>query len=278
MEDDKQRTLSQVKKELNEQKDADHDAYREGKAAAKAQRKEGYKQTLGDYRHLKLQRKADKRAAKEALLASERQARKVRRQDPQAWEDYKALRKKYHQDKREAHTAYRFLHRQAHKVHAAYHEAYHNEHLALQRQARKDRALAKEIRDTAKEFWRVYGMHRYPLMADIFDLAEEDRAEPNSRTPFSGQIRVEKDIVYKTVDGEELKMDVYYPLLPSDKPCPCVMDVPGGGWMIHNRPRGTVTPACMPPWAPWWRSSITGCAPRSFSPTISSTVSTPTTT
>ncbi|MBO4534838.1 MAG: alpha/beta hydrolase fold domain-containing protein [Clostridia bacterium] len=237
MEDDKQRTLSQVKKDLREQKETDHDAYREGKRQAKATRRAGIAAELEEARQIKLQRKADKQAAKEALLEHERKARKARREDPQAWEDYLVHRKQYKKDKRESNSAYRFLHRQAHKVHAAYHEAYANEHLALQREARTNRSLRREIRDTAKEFWRVYGMHRYPLMADIFDLAEEDRAEPNSRTPFSGQIRVEKDIVYKTVDGEELKMDIYYPLFPSDSPAPCVMDVPGGGWMIHNRPR-----------------------------------------
>ena len=241
--DDKEqnRTLSQVKRELEEQTKDGQDRYKEGKRQAKRTRKEVASEVRTEYRHVRLQRKADKKAAKRRLIEAKRSLRLTKRSDPQAYpeqkERYLAEEKTYRENKRQQHTAYRFLQRQFKKVHAAYHEAYQNEHLELQTKARKDRSLRKEIKETAKAFWHSYGMHRYPLMADIFDLAEEDRAEPNSRTPFSGQIKVDKDVVYKTVDGEELLMDIYYPLYPSDSPYPCVLDVPGGGWMIHNRPR-----------------------------------------
>ena len=32
-------------------------------------------------------------------------------------------------------------------------------------------------------------------------------------------------------------MDIYYPSRPIEGKSPCVMDIPGGGWMIHNRLR-----------------------------------------
>lgn len=120
--------------------------------------------------------------------------------------------------------------------HAKYHEAYKNEHWDLVTRAKKDAAVKAEWKKNKKEFAAKYHMPRYPFMADIFDFAEEDRAEPNSRTPFSAEIRIEKNVVYKMVDGEELVMDLYFPANQKDK-APVVMDIPGGGWMIHNRPR-----------------------------------------
>ncbi len=88
-----------------------------------------------------------------------------------------------------------------------------------------------------KRFRKEYGMFRCPLMADIFDLVEGMRAEPNGRTPFNDEIKVEKDVVYKTVDGKNLVMDLYFPSRPIQGKAPAVMDIPGGGWMIHNRLR-----------------------------------------
>lgn len=79
--------------------------------------------------------------------------------------------------------------------------------------------------------------HKPPLMANVFDFVEKLRAEPNGRTPFNREIRVEENIVYKTVDGQMLVMDIYYPSRPVGKVSPAVMDIPGGGWMIHNRYR-----------------------------------------
>lgn len=122
------------------------------------------------------------------------------------------------------------------EYHKQFHEAYKNEHWDLVTRAKTDATVKAEWKRRKKEFAEEYHMPRYPFMADIFDFAEEDRAEPNSRTPFSAEIKVDKNVVYKTVDGEELVMDIYYPVNQKSK-APCVMDIPGGGWMIHNRPR-----------------------------------------
>lgn len=74
-------------------------------------------------------------------------------------------------------------------------------------------------------------------MATVFDVVEGSRAIPNGRTPFNDEIKVEKDIVYKTIDGVDLLMDLYFPSKPVAEKAPVVMDIPGGGWMIHNRNR-----------------------------------------
>ena len=116
------------------------------------------------------------------------------------------------------------------KEHAKFHEAYKNEHWALKAKIKEDPSLKEEVKRSSKEFFKTYGMPKYPMMADIFDVAEEDRAEPNSRTPFSAEIKVVKNVVYKTVNGEELVMDLYFPKDQMHK-APVVMDIPGGGWM-----------------------------------------------
>ena len=122
------------------------------------------------------------------------------------------------------------------KGHTAYHVAYKNEHWDLYVRAKTDKAVKAEWKKNKKEFAEKYHMPRYPFMADVFDYFEEDRALPNSATPFSPDVRIEKNVVYKTIDGEDLVMDIYYPKNQRDK-APLVMDIPGGGWMIHNRPR-----------------------------------------
>lgn len=99
------------------------------------------------------------------------------------------------------------------------------------------RTLKKESKRLEKDFRKDFGMFRRPIMADIFDFFEEARAVPNGRTPFNDEIEIKKDIVYKTIDGKQLLMDIYYPSHPIEGKSPCVMDIPGGGWMIHNRLR-----------------------------------------
>lgn len=99
------------------------------------------------------------------------------------------------------------------------------------------KSLKKQSRRLEKEFRKQYGMMRRPFMADVFDVVEESRAVPNGRTPFNDEIRIEKDVVYKRVDGKQLCMDVYFPSRPLPGRAPVVMDIPGGGWMIHNRRR-----------------------------------------
>ena len=99
------------------------------------------------------------------------------------------------------------------------------------------KALKQESKRLEKGFRKDYGMMRRPFMAGVFDVVEEARAVPNGRTPFNDEITVEKDVVYKTVDGKNLCMDIYFPSHPVGEKSPVVMDIPGGGWMIHNRNR-----------------------------------------
>ncbi|MBO4694900.1 MAG: alpha/beta hydrolase [Clostridia bacterium] len=78
---------------------------------------------------------------------------------------------------------------------------------------------------------------RDPLMAHIFDVVEESRARPNGKSPFVDEIKVIKDVPYKTVNGETLVLDIYLPSRPVAEKSPAILDIPGGGWMIHNRNR-----------------------------------------
>lgn len=100
------------------------------------------------------------------------------------------------------------------------------------------RACRQEERDYAAHKRELkHGGARPPLMADVFDLIEGLRAEPNGRTPFNNEIKVEKDVIYKTVEGQNLLMDIYHPSCPVAERSPAIMYIPGGGWMIHNRRR-----------------------------------------
>lgn len=92
----------------------------------------------------------------------------------------------------------------------------------------------REYKAKKKAFFEEHKMFYRPLMADVFDVVEEARSEPNSRTPFD-DIKVIEDVTYKIADGLELKMDVYVPSNPVAGAA--VLDIPGGGWMIHNRKR-----------------------------------------
>lgn len=109
---------------------------------------------------------------------------------------------------------------------------------AIKAQYKQDKkALKQESKRLEKGFRKEYGMMRRPFMAGVFDVVEEARAVPNGRTPFNDEIKVEKDVVYKTVDGKNLCMDIYFPSHTVGEKSPVVMDIPGGGWMIHNRKR-----------------------------------------
>lgn len=79
-------------------------------------------------------------------------------------------------------------------------------------------------------------MLKTPVMSKIFDVVEESRAKPNARSPYVDEIEVVRDVVYKTVDGKNLVMDIYLPAKAAEK-APVVLEIPGGGWMIHNRRR-----------------------------------------
>jgi len=93
-------------------------------------------------------------------------------------------------------------------------------------------------KEEKKAFKKQYHMPRFAFMGKVFELFEEPVAEANSRSPYQKDIKVIKDIVYKTVDGEDLYMDLYFPFVePKNGKYPVVMDIPGGGWVIHNRYR-----------------------------------------
>lgn len=109
---------------------------------------------------------------------------------------------------------------------------------SIKAQFKQDKkALKQESKRLEKGFRKEYRMMRRPFMAGVFDVVEEARAVPNGRTPFNDEIKVEKDVVYKTVDGINLCMDIYFPSHTVGEKSPVVMDIPGGGWMIHNRRR-----------------------------------------
>lgn len=105
----------------------------------------------------------------------------------------------------------------------------------LQNVMNKD--VQKQRRQESKEFRREFGMPRYPLISYIFDHTEEKRSAQNARTPFNNEVKVISDVVYKTVNGENLMMDIYLPTTKVDGGFPVVFEIPGGGWMLKNRKR-----------------------------------------
>lgn len=61
------------------------------------------------------------------------------------------------------------------------------------------------------------------------DPREIERMRVVYQLPGMERVPVGKDITYKTIDGEALKMDVYYPPdMPPQTPCPAVLLVHGG--------------------------------------------------
>ena len=95
----------------------------------------------------------------------------------------------------------------------------------------------KQKRQENKEFVKQYGMPRYPSISYSFEFFERTRDIWNRRTPFTNEVESIEDVVYKTVDGQNLMMDIYLPTLKLDGPRPVVFEVPGGGWMLQNRKR-----------------------------------------
>ena len=183
-----------------------------------------------EYQEKKRELKEERREAKEELKHTDRAAYH------EAKEEYKEARHELHEEKKEQHEARKQARRDYKQVHKKYHKAYKNAHWEMLSQSKNDKELRKKIKQESKEYRKNNGMLKYPLMSDIFDFAEEDRALPNSMTPWSDEIRIVKDVVYKTIDGEDLVLDLYFPKNQMHN-APVVMDIPGGGWMIHNRPR-----------------------------------------
>jgi acetyl esterase/lipase len=51
----------------------------------------------------------------------------------------------------------------------------------------------------------------------------------------SPKIVQERDVVYSTVDGKELRLDLAYPQIKSEKPLPAVVWIHGGAWLEGNK-------------------------------------------
>ena len=66
----------------------------------------------------------------------------------------------------------------------------------------------------------------------VFELYRE-------RAPSNLEGEVLTDIVYNTVDGEELKLDIYFPSHMGDQPLPAVIYVHGGAWIAGKKTGGT---------------------------------------
>lgn len=80
-------------------------------------------------------------------------------------------------------------------------------------------------------------MLKKPVMSAVFDIAEASRARKNGLTPFKEEIKVIRDIPYKTAGNTRLVLDLFLPSCPSAEKIPVLLFIPGGGWMIHNRKR-----------------------------------------
>ncbi len=100
-----------------------------------------------------------------------------------------------------------------------------------------DRETSKRRRQENKDFRKEYGMSRYPLMSYLYDYTERTRSKQNARTPFNDEVKVIEDVVYKTVGGENLMLDIYLPTAKVEGGFPVVFEIPGGGWMVRNRKR-----------------------------------------
>lgn len=132
----------------------------------------------------------------------------------------------------------RNYHAHRHELHAEKHDMPRTEYRIKRHNLKEERRFAKRaLKEERRAFSRERRLPKYPIMADIFDVAEEARSEPNSRTPFDGEVKILRDVVYKTINGQDLVMDIYLPPHPIAGRSPAVLDIPGGGWMIHNRPR-----------------------------------------
>ena len=100
-----------------------------------------------------------------------------------------------------------------------------------------EKMTRKQIRQENREFQQKFGMPRYPQIYHSFDYVERTRDVWNRRTPFNDEVERIEDVVYKTVNGQDLMLDIYLPTLKVEGRCPVVFEIPGGGWMLQNRKR-----------------------------------------
>jgi len=65
----------------------------------------------------------------------------------------------------------------------------------------------------------------------------EQRQRRSSQQPVPEGTAIERDLVYATVDGKDLLLDVAYPKQKSDTPRPVVVWIHGGAWRAGNKAR-----------------------------------------
>lgn len=79
--------------------------------------------------------------------------------------------------------------------------------------------------------------NKVPFMGRVFELIEKNRAGINEKTPFIKDVDIESDVVYKTINGKNLVIDIYKPKNKPTGLSPAVFIIPGGAWLIHNLKR-----------------------------------------
>ena len=72
-------------------------------------------------------------------------------------------------------------------------------------------------------------MKQLLLLSILLSIVSSLTAQQNQGSRIPDGVKVHKDIVYETVDGRELPLDLYIPE-GSDEPLPLIIWVHGGGW------------------------------------------------
>jgi acetyl esterase/lipase len=81
------------------------------------------------------------------------------------------------------------------------------------------------------ELWKRY--RKLDANRDGVLSIEELRKTPPSYIETGGERKLE--VVYKSVEGRDLKLDLYYPTANRPEKCPVVVFTHGGGWAAGNR-------------------------------------------
>lgn len=74
---------------------------------------------------------------------------------------------------------------------------------------------------------------------------DEKTPDERGRSKIPRNIAYEDDVIYKKIDGHDLKLIVFYPQPKPDGPSPAVLFIHGGGWMQGSR-FGLVSPGTLP--------------------------------